>query len=208
MKEIFNFLSLPAVSGFIGFFGGLLAAWFALTIKQRSDDRTRKLEKLLKQSERQIEEFYGPLNNMVYQLYVCHETKAKLISHFRGDEIKIAKIEQYFRTNYLWPLHTETRDIIKKKLYLIEGPEMPESFYYYLRHSLQERDQWELYEKFGIDSSFLQGLPWPSQFEFDIKKGFKTAMANYEFLLNGFKGESDEKIKHFRPEGDKAAHKC
>jgi len=40
-----------------------------------SQDRTRKLERLLKHYERQIEEFYGPLWNLVHQLYVSNETK-------------------------------------------------------------------------------------------------------------------------------------
>jgi hypothetical protein len=70
---------------------------------------------------------------------------------------------------------------------------MPQSFYDYLKHSLQERDQWEIYEKHGIGFLFLHGVPWPEQFELDIKAGFKTAMKNYEETLSGFKRKSLEK---------------
>lgn len=158
---------------------------FSAELSRLSEDRTRKLERLLRHYERQVEEFYGPLWNMVHQLYVCNHTKSQLVS--RLDAENAAKVEHYYQSTYFKPLHDEIREIIKTKLYLVEGTEMPESFYAYLKHALQERDQRELSHEFGLDTSFLPGVPWPRRFHDDIKNGFDNAMRRYEQCLDGLK---------------------
>jgi hypothetical protein len=150
-----------------------------------SEDRTRKLERLLRHYERQVEDFYGPLWNMVHQLYVCNETKDKVTRKLSAEDA--SKVEQYYQETYFRPLHDEIRQIMKTKLYLVDGAAMPDSFYAYLRHAMQERDQRELATQHSIDSSFLGGVPWPSDFHDDIKNGFDTAMRHYEECLNGLK---------------------
>jgi hypothetical protein len=158
---------------------------FSAELVRLREDRTRKLEKLLRHYERQIEEFYGPLWNMVHQLYVCNDTKSEMIPRLPDD--KAARVEQYYQNTYFISLHDEIRQIIKTKLYLIEGAEMPQSFYDYLKHALQERDQRELFQQCNVDTSFLSGAPWPPRFHKDIKHGFDTAMKRYEQCLEGLK---------------------
>ena len=158
---------------------------FNAQLVQLREDRTRKLERLLRHYERQIEEFYGPLWNMVHQLYVCNHTKSQITPRLPEDQA--AKVERYYQSTYFTPLHDEIRQIIKTKLYLIEGTEMPESFYQYLKHALQERDQRQLSEQHHVNTSFLRGAPWPDGFHDDIKNGFITAMRNYEQCLEGLK---------------------
>jgi hypothetical protein len=150
-----------------------------------SEDRTRKLERLLRHYERQVEEFYGPLWNMVHQLYVCNETKDKLTGRLNSEEA--SKVEEYYQQNYFRPLHDEIRQIMKTKLYLVDGAAMPESFYVYLRHATQERDQRELASLHHVHTAFLRGVPWPRDFHEDIRNGFDTAMKNYQQCLDGLK---------------------
>lgn len=150
-----------------------------------SEDRSRKLERLLRHYERQVEEFYGPLWNMVHQLYVCNHTKSELVARLSGEQARA--VEDYYQKTYFIPLHTEIREIIKTKLYLVEGAEMPASFYDYLKHALQERDQRNLALDYRVDTSFLPGVEWPSNFHNDIKRGFDNAMKRYEECLAGLK---------------------
>ena len=150
-----------------------------------SEDRTRKLERLLRHYERQVEEFYGPLWNMVHQLYVCNETKDKITKRLSPEEV--GKVEEYYQRNYFRPLHDEIRQIIKTKLYLVDGTSMPESFYAYLRHATQERDQRELAGLHNVHTPFLRGVPWPSEFHDEIRSGFDLAMKNYQQCLDGLK---------------------
>ena len=60
---------------------------------------------------------------------------------------------------------------------------MPESFYEYLRHALQERDQRRLWEQLNVDTSFVPGTPWPERFYEDVKNGFTAAMHDYDRSL-------------------------
>jgi hypothetical protein len=151
-----------------------------------SQDRTRKLERLLKHYERQIEEFYGPLWNLVHQLYVSNETKERIERRLNAEQRAV--VDRYYHETHFRPIHEEMRQIIKTRLYLVDGAAMPDSFYKYLRHALQERDQRELAEQQHIDTTFLKGVPWPSDFHDEIKRGFDTAMKNYEACLGGIKG--------------------
>jgi hypothetical protein len=156
-----------------------------MELNRSSEDRTRKLERLLRHYERQVEEFYGPLWNMVHQLYVCNDTKSQLLLG-AGHE-QAGKIEEYYQNIYFGPLHIEIREILKTKLYLVEGAEMPRSFYDYLKHALQERDQRTLARDYLVDTSFLPGVEWPPRFHDDIKRGFDNAMRHYEECLAGLK---------------------
>jgi hypothetical protein len=150
-----------------------------------ADDRTRKLESLKRHHERQIEEFYGPLFNMVHQVFVANHIQSEILR--KTDPGESDKVRDYFHAAYFGPMHDEIRQILRGKLYLIEGSEMPESFYLYLKHAAQERDQRTLWKQHGVDTSFLAGQPWPDRFYADIRSGFETAMKNFERCLDGLK---------------------
>ena len=122
---------------------------------------------------------------MVHQLYVCNHTKSELIPRLPSDQAGI--VEQYYQNTYFISLHDEIRRILQTKLYLVEGADMPESFYAYLKHALQERDQRQLFQQCNVDTSFLPGAPWPNDFHNDIKNGFDTAMRRYEQCLEGLR---------------------
>lgn len=72
-------------------------------------DRTRKIEALMHHYERQIEEFYGPLFNMVNQVFVANHIKWELLKVLRGDVAE--KVRDYFHETYFIPLHDEIRTI-------------------------------------------------------------------------------------------------
>lgn len=162
-------------------------------MSQRAGDRTRKIESLMKHYERQIEEFYGPLFNMVNQIFVANHVEWELLNtkqngqNLINDENMREMVRDYFQKTYFLPLHDEIISIMRSKLYLVEGAEVPETFYLYLKHAAQERDQRILWKQHGIDSSFLRGEPWPDRFYDDIKKGFETAMKRHESCLEGLK---------------------
>jgi hypothetical protein len=122
---------------------------------------------------------------MVHQVFVANHVQSEILK--RTDPTDSEKVRDYFHTTYFDPMHAEIRQILRTKLYLIEGSEMPESFYLYLKHAAQERDQRTLWEQDHIDTSFLPGEPWPDRFLEDIRRGFDTAMKNYERCLDGLK---------------------
>lgn len=168
-----------------------------LTVKAElmrvSEDRARKLDSLKHYYERQIEEFYGPLLNMVHQVYIAGSIQKELLFAQNESGIKIVcedlaeKIRDYYYNTYFMPMHEEIRQILRTKMYLIEELEIPESFYLYLKHTAQERDQKVLWKEHKVDTLFLDGIPWPNNFHEDIKSGFESAMRNFKKCLDGMK---------------------
>lgn len=160
-------------------------------LDQAQNDRIRKLESKLKHYERQIEEFYGPLFNAVHQIFIANHIQYDLLKATSNNGEKhlsledIEKVRRYYHSSYFNDLHSQVRQIIGTKLYLIEGTTMPESFYQYLKHSAQEADQRVLWEEYQIDTSFLKGHPWPKNFYSDIKDGFEKSMKRYQECLDG-----------------------
>jgi hypothetical protein len=96
-------------------------------------------------------------------------------------------VQDFFQNEHFVALHAEINAILKHKLHLIRGTEMPQSFYDYLLHALQERDQRQLWEKLNLDTSFVSGVPWPTKFYDDLKDGLAAVMVDYENALGGLR---------------------
>ena len=79
---------------------------------------------------------------------------------------------------------------------------MPDSFYKYLRHSIQEQVQGTLWRKHGVDTSHVTGLPYPNEIYQDVKSGLDRTMIKYEQCINNLKvegGKSEVKLKKLKP---------
>lgn len=152
-------------------------------------DRTRRLELRLKYYERQIQEFYAPLYSniqLIWNVWRIGERFSKEISQDDNnlpiEEVK-AKIGRTLGIKYYLPLHTETREILKAKLFLVEGAEMPGSFTDYLMHSVMEDVQRRLAEEDNVVTSSVPGVGWPYKFPEDVKAGLDKAMSSYEEII-------------------------
>lgn len=144
------------------------------------EDRTRRLEVAIKYRENQIEQFYGPLFNLVHQIFIANHIQYELLNIRGLTEEKKQQIRDFFQATYFMPLHGEINSIIKTKLHLIDGSEMPDSFYLYLKHSAQEKVQRALWSEHSIDTSPVSGEPFPNEFYNDLRDGLKKVMTMYE----------------------------
>ncbi|BCU14382.1 hypothetical protein [Microcystis aeruginosa] len=77
-------------------------------------------------------------------------------------------------------MNKEIVRILRTKLYLVEGAEMPASFSNYLRHATQEQAQFRLWKENNIDTKHIVGEPFPDQFIEQIKDGLQGAMQRYK----------------------------
>ena len=196
---------------YVGFLAAIVTAigWVITNyLAKNKEDRVRQLEATKKHLERQIEEFYGPLFNLVHQIVVCNHVQHEILysKDSKGNSIKsdsdADKVRQFFQDYYFIPLHDEMIRILKTRLYLIEGAEMPDSFYKYLRHSIQEQVQGTLWRKHGVDTSHVRGLPYPDEIYKDVKNGLDSTMIRYEQCINNLKVESGKlktKVNEIRP---------
>lgn len=135
---------LPIVSA------GVLTAlgWFATYyFGKLKEDRTRRLELRIKHLQRQIEEFYGPLYNLIIEVTVSKQVLDAIVvteglSPLTSDQS--SKLKVFVRETQMKPLHEQIIAILRTKLYLVDGTTAPASFHEYLRHSIQERLQREI----------------------------------------------------------------
>jgi hypothetical protein len=157
------------------------AGWFVTKrLDLRAQTKLKEAEFRRGHIQKQIEEFYGPLYSLVWQIFAINDLKDAMLRRKQIDPATKIQIDDYFATKYFLPMHAEVRGILETKLYLVEGTRMPDSFQSYLRAALQETVQRELWSSSGIDTSFVKGAPWPAGFYEDIHGPLMRLMAEYE----------------------------
>jgi hypothetical protein len=136
---------------------------------KQKEDRTRRLEIQLKYRAQQIEELYGPLSSLIQQIFnVWHVRENVLGQGGYSGEVE-QRIRQFFWQRYFSPLHQEIGELLRTRLYLLEGNRLPDSFSKYLEHSTQEASKHLLWDELKIDTSRVGGKHWPDQFYIDVK---------------------------------------
>jgi hypothetical protein len=157
----------------------------------RRADYLRRLEINLNYTEKQIREFYGPLYALIQHIWMTWATKEKIMNELspndnEGQQLPYIKseIDKFIGVNYFFPLHSEIRMILKDRLYLHDGNEMPESFYAYLKHAAMENVQNRLWGERKISTASVHGYRFDNQFAEDVKKGLDEAMVRYNTMID------------------------
>jgi hypothetical protein len=171
---------LPIISA------GVLTAlgWFATYyFGKLKEDRTKRLELRIGRLQRQIEEFYGPLYNLVTEIVVSKQVLDAIVvtegpSPLSTDES--VRLKVFVRETQMKPLHQQIIAILRTKLYLVEGLTAPVSFHDYLRHAIQERLQREIWATLKISTTHIKGRPFPDDFRKDVETGLFAVMRQYE----------------------------
>jgi len=144
------------------------------------EDRTRRLDLLLKLRAQQIEELYGPLRSLIDQIFNVWRVRKNMLGSLDLPPEDDRRVREFFWQNYFTPLHEEIATLLRTKLYLLEGGQLPASFKAYLEHSTQEACQHRLYSELGIDTSNVPGRPWPAAFDDDVKSSLDRLMAEHQ----------------------------
>lgn len=152
-------------------------------------DRTRRLELRLKYLERQINEFYAPIYcniQLIWNVWSIGDLFEKQLESSDNnqplEEIQ-TRIGIRLGKDFFGPIHDEIRNIIKTKMFLVDGIQLPDSFSRYLLHSVMEDVQRKLYDQDGIKTSSVIAHPWVYEFPVDVKAGLDEAMRAYDDVL-------------------------
>jgi hypothetical protein len=154
--------------------------WFGNKTVER---RQKRAEFRRAYIERQIEEFYGPLFSLIWQIFTTNDIKDQILENCPLTEEEQGRAEQYFTKTYFLPLHARAKDILETKLYLVDGTEMPQSVYEYLRHVLQQDSQFRLWADAGLKTDAVEGEPFPPSLFPTIQRTLKKLMVEYEVNL-------------------------
>jgi len=156
-------------------------------IARRRNALIRLQKSRLRYLQRQIEEFYGPLFNIVSQMIVANQVRLHLTEQNVAAAI-LGKVDAFLYEQYFRDLHQKVSDILSSKLYLVDGVDLPDSFHVYLRHAMQEKVQLDLWRSLQMDTSSLKGIPFPDQFLQDIRKGLQEKMKEHDAVLRELHG--------------------
>lgn len=167
------------ITGSITIFGGFLINFYL----KKKENNTKRLQIKMEYVNKQIEELYGPLYSYIQQIFNYWDVRQRLLSpeglnHQDRDRIKI-----FFRERYFSSLHIQIRELIKNKYNLVEGIVLPDSFLIYLQHSTLETTQITIWNELNIDTQHTNGIPWPDDFDKDVKQSLDYLMKKYEQLL-------------------------
>jgi hypothetical protein len=154
---------------------------------ERSNFRIRLQKSRLRYLQRQIEEFYGPLSSVVSQILVANQVRSHLTEQNLSAAI-LGKVDGFLYEQYFRDLHQKVSDILSSKLYLVDGVDLPDSYYVYLQHAMQEKVQLDLWRNLQVDTSSLKGIPFPNQFLLDIRRDLEQKMKEYDAVLRELHG--------------------
>ena len=147
----------------------ILGWYVTYAYARRRDDQTRRIEIRLKYQQRQIEELYGPLLSLIEQIFNVWQVRQSILNSNDGHSSaeQQDRIREFIYNEYFSPLHHEIATILRTKLYLLEGGQMPSTFALYLEHATREACQHRLRNELHIETS--GGTPWPQGFYEDVK---------------------------------------
>jgi hypothetical protein len=155
--------------------------WYATYFyAKKKENRTRRLEIQLKYKGQQIEQLYGPLISLIEQIFNVWEVRQAILNGARYSEENQRQIKNFLWQRYFFPLHQEIRDLLRTKLYLLDGNNLPASFSKYLQHATQESCQHQIWSELKIDTSHVAGLPWPDGFHTDVRRTLDRLMNDYK----------------------------
>ena len=152
---------------------------------RRRDAQAKELELRVRYRQRQIEELYGPLFSLIEQVFSADEVQERILpqgAQVLSDEEQ-DRVRRFFWEQQFAPLHKEIRQLLRTKLYLLEGAELPDSLSQYLEHATQEECQRRLWYESGVSTSHVAGEPWPSDFYDEIKSTLTRLMKEYQGIL-------------------------
>lgn len=187
----------PQLMGAIA--GGIVAGLFTVIgwiVTRYREDATRRREATLRHLQRQIEELYGPLYGLLRQSKVTYDVAKKVLPLRTNGRLAIERFEpkqqelwEHFVDHYLRPLNSQMSEIIRTKMYLLEGGVMPESFSNYLEHAAQSEAVHALRTPEAIKLVDVW-VAFPTGFPDDVEKTLYELVHRYS---TGIKDTSLEK---------------
>jgi hypothetical protein len=176
-----------AVAALVGGIGWIIA----YVLNSQREDRTKRLQLTIEHTSNQLRDFYAPLVALTEQLDTLAQIKEEIIKE-KSPEV-IYDLTGTFYENFFLPIHTEINSILKIKVHLLEGASTPHSFVSYFEHYAGERAYWQL-ARMGKDVSRMHVSAYPSEFYYDVRRGYQTVLDRYEASLAELRQSSTSRL--------------
>lgn len=149
------------------------------------EDGKRRIEARIHAIDRQLEEFYGPLNTLVLQLFNVNNVKKVVLTTVPAKQRD--EVEFFLWGEFFSPLHTDIHHLIRTRGYLLEAKpsdEFAKALRAYLEHSVQELAKVRLgAHDPAFDTSDLTVPRWPRKLYPELESVIKKRVAERSRLL-------------------------
>ena len=158
-------------------------------LQAASDERRRRDDALLKFTERQLEELYGPLALLVIEGRRTIQDLRDAVGreHIFKGEPPLSEDERaawlFWSDNDFIPRNEQIKSLLAAKTHLIESPSIPASFVAFLDHHnswIVNHRRWQL-EK--VPYSWHSKIAWPKEFEADVLEAFERLKKRHSSLI-------------------------
>ncbi len=176
-----------------------VVGWFVnYKLSREKEDASKRKQARLAYLQRQIEELYGPLYGLIQNSFFVNEVAKGILPTSEAGHILFEQFDhsknhpqtwRYFVENHFLRLNNRMSGIIYRKLHLLEGGEMPDSFQLFFRHKVQFECLDRLWRERRIENTSIGGDGWPVKFGEDIKNTLDQLNTMYHNYL-----ESAEQI--------------
>jgi hypothetical protein len=143
------------------------------------EDRSREIKYKIERCERQIEEFYGPLYNLVQQIVNVFMIQEEIFSKSGLSTEQRGKVEAYIKEHFFFPLHDEALKILRTRMQLVS--DVPEDLWKYIKHVTQERVKHELVVQ-GFPAR-IEWEPFPEELWGVLENSLREAREQHDKLL-------------------------
>jgi hypothetical protein len=166
------------------------AGWLIThALQAATDERRRRDEALLRFTERQLEELYGPLALLVIEGRRTIQDLKDAIGRqhiFRGQP-PLSKEELatwlFWSDNDFIPRNQKIKDLLTAKTHLIDSTIIPPSFVAFLDH----HNSWIVnhlrWQQDKTEYSWHSKIPWPQEFEKDVLVSFERVKQRHSSLI-------------------------
>lgn len=160
------------------------------------DRKNQKREALLRYTEKQLEELYGPLAFLIIE---GKRTFTDLLEIFGRKHVFLDNqplSEDEYKTWLFWaendflPRNDKIKNLLMNKTHLIEGNEVPDSYIKFLDHCNSWQINHRRWEKENKEYSWRSKIDWPKEFSHDVLETFKSLRERHAALIHELEDDS------------------
>jgi hypothetical protein len=160
------------------------------------ESRKQRLTALLKHTEQQLEQLYGPLAFLIIE---GQRTFKDLLDSLGRNFVFSADIPLpphelkmwfFWAENDLMPRNEKIKELLMTHTHLIESDHIPESYVRFLDHHHSWTVSHLRYKKDGVEYSWHSKINWPQEFSTEVLETFRTLKARHSMLISTLGGQN------------------
>ncbi len=169
--------------------------WFvSYVLSQRKEISMTRRQNRLNYVKQQIEELYNPIYCLIQQTKYIYEISTLLLPVNDKNMVDKSKFSQsdsikwqYLIEKYFLPLNSQVAVLLREKMHLIDGLDIPNSYLDFFKHEMYFSTLHTMWKETQKDLGDIGGYGWPKEFEKDICDTLSKLKVDYKNIYLNLK---------------------